>query len=92
MWNVAGPVGCAKYSVMVSRSSGDMCIGIASETASCPAGTTVEEDRSKVTVCKVPGCTNAPSPETPTDAPATARGEEPYALDSLTRRVAPRRA
>src|SRR4029453_2525372 len=91
MWNVAGPVGSAKNRVMVSCSSGDTRIGTRSETATCPAGTTVEDDRSKVKACIDPVRTYPPSPPTPTDAPATARGVEPYALDSLTRRIYPPR-
>src|SRR4029450_5094558 len=91
MWNVAGPVGSAKNSVMVSRSSGETRIQTTSETVSRPAGTTVKGDRSKVKICIVPCCTDAPSPAPATAAPAIARGVEPYPLDSLTRRADPPR-
>jgi hypothetical protein len=70
-WNVEGPVGPAKYIVTVRRSSATTRSRVGSETASRPAGTTVDGDRPNFSRRSEPGRTDAPWPALPIDAPVS---------------------
>jgi hypothetical protein len=90
-WNVAGPVGPAKYSVTVSRSSAATRSATASDRTSRPAGTAVERCPPKVTVRSDPASTAAPSAARPIVAPVSRRAPVPYTLETRIRTADPPR-